>query len=228
MIASDIDRVMTEKGLATNPAFNRLDILIQPIPKLNGCPLGLYIPERSQIILPADFSEAAFYHELGHRHGHYYYDNLSEQYAESFRSKYQGGSALLYVGDDFSRLAKFGHLYEEGESGAVEVALQRPLNSAQLEEIKAQFLGYGERPPKITHYVSEVPMLRIDFTKGVDWPVIIGTTMTGIVLVTAGAIFYAIYKVSRDMPWLVPLTILGSFTFLLMRSAARRAVVVRR
>lgn len=227
MNAADIDREMVEKGLQNNPAFRAVHILIQPIPRLDGCPLGLYVAERATIILPPDFTEAAFLHELGHRHGHYYYSNLSERYAENFRSRYQRGTTLLYAGADFSRLASFGKLYREGEKGVILFGLERLPDAYELQTIKEQLYGYGEMPPKITLGNSPSPYMRLEFTKGVDWLVIIGASLVGVVAVTIGAIAYAVYKVSHDMPWIVPLTILGTASFLLLRVATRKPVAKR-
>lgn len=138
-----IDSVLAKKSLATDPAFDDLVISIKPIPSFNGCPLGLYYPDTGTIVLPPDALEPALLHELGHRHGHYYYGDLSEGYAEDFRKIYQPkGRALLYAGNHFENLSKFGVLFEEGEKGAVEVALLQPLTYNELYDIKSQLRAY--------------------------------------------------------------------------------------
>lgn len=218
-----IDRLMAAKSLASNPAFEDLYISIQPMPNLNGCPLGLYYPDRSMIALPSDATQGALFHELGHRHGHYYYDDLSEAYAESFRRKYQKGRALLYSGNDLANLPRLGSLFEEGERGAVEIALLQPLTPDQLHQIKSQFYSYGEPIPKFHYGNSEVPWIRIDFTKGVDWLVVIGSVMAASVLATVGALGYAVYKVSEELPWIAPVSLLGVGMFFLLRAMAREA-----
>ncbi|GAJ11682.1 unnamed protein product, partial [marine sediment metagenome] len=135
------------------------------------------MPEHT-IVLPPDALEGALFHELGHRHGHYYYDDLSEKYAENFRKQYQKGRALLYLGNDFNILPRFGALFEEGERGAVEVALFQPLTPNELYQIESQLCSYGETP-KVYYGNSEVPWVRVEFTKGVDWMVIIGSILAG-------------------------------------------------
>jgi len=221
---AQIDRIMTAKGLLNDLAFGEdLYIAIQPMPNLNGCPLGLYYPDQSLIALPLNASEAALLHELGHRHGHFYYDNLSERYAENFRERYQGGGALLYQGDNFKNLPKFGALFEEGEKGAVEIALLQPLAPGQLYEIKSQLAGYGEVAPKVCYGNNETPWVRFEFTKGVDWLVIIGSVMAASVLATVGALGYAVYKVSETLPWVVPTVLFGTGLFFFMRGITREA-----
>lgn len=122
-----INRTMSNRGFINNPAFQDLKFLIEDIPCEDSCPLGLYFPDNRTIVVPPGGEEGTILHELGHAHGDYYHNNLSEKYAENFRQKYQKGNALLYVGSDFERLPKFGVLYEEGERGAVEIALNQPL-----------------------------------------------------------------------------------------------------
>ncbi|MBA7537520.1 hypothetical protein ES705_29789 [subsurface metagenome] len=109
-----IDSIMARRNLSTDPAFDNLVISIEPVPSFNGCPLGLYYPDKRTIVMPPDGLESALLHELGHRHGHYYYDDISEKYAEYFRKIYQPkGRALLYRGNHFERLSKFEVLFEE-------------------------------------------------------------------------------------------------------------------
>jgi len=96
-----IDQIMAVYGFMYDPAFDNVKIGIEPIKCYNGCPLGLYFPSEEwnqgvgaivpggTIIIPLEGSEDTLLHELGHRHGHYYYDDLSERYAENFRQIYQ-------------------------------------------------------------------------------------------------------------------------------------------
>lgn len=276
----EIDQILLTKSLAANPAFDDLNILIEPIPCTNGCPLGLYFPVQEwspiiqgvmpehTIVLPPDALEGALFHELGHRHGHYYYDDLSEKYAENFRKQYQKGRALLYLGNDFNILPRFGALFEEGEGGAVEMAFLQPLTQNELygiesrlhavgyEGFQCECIGCGyvlesekhcisltcprcggqmrrlERPgpgqPRLYHGNSEVPWVRVEFTKGVDWMVIIGSILAGATVAGIGAIGYAVYKTAETTPWVVPIALAGAGALLLLRAAMREEKVKAR
>jgi len=92
---------MKETGLADELAFDQLNFLTETIPPQgNKKILGLYFPEGerpntqfgplppSTIILPADANVETLLHELGHRHGDYYYNDISEEYAENYRMKH--------------------------------------------------------------------------------------------------------------------------------------------
>lgn len=221
---SDIEQIMLEKGISNDPAFDdRLTIGIESMPNMNGCPLGLYYPDTATIVLPYDGVEAAVLHELGHRHGHYYYNNLSENYAESYRKRLQGLRVLLYAGDRFKSLPKFGSIFEEGEAGVVEIALARALSGDNLTAIRSQLGSYGEPPPKVCCRMDGgTQVVRFDFIKGVDWPSIIVTGMVGYIIFTVGAIGYAVYKTAKEMPWLAPVTLGGLATLLIMRAASRK------
>lgn len=224
----DVQMVMSGKGFATNPAFDNVNILIEPIPCLNGCPLGLYYPDKAIIVLPPDATRAALLHELGHRHGHFYYDDLSERYAENFRHRYEKGNALLYVGNDFSRLSRFGAVFEEGEKGAVEVAMFNPITREDLEELGIELYrhcGSFEKRPEVRYGYNDSPWVRVEFTKGVDWLVIIGSILTATALAGVGAIGYAVYKTSKDTPWMVPLALAATGSFLLLRHAYKKGYV---
>jgi len=225
---TDVQQILLTKNLATDPAFVDLRVGIETIHSYNGCPLGLYFPEAEwspyiqklvpgkTIIIPPDALEATLLHELGHRHGHYYYDDLTEPYAESFRKIYQPkGRSMLYAGEDTPRLRKFGVLFEEGERGAVEVALLQPLTPETLHEIKSQLSSHSEPPPRCYYGNGGVPFLRFEFTKGIDWLVVIGATLAGLVAVTAGIMGYAIYKVAEEKPWITPVAIIGTISALI-------------
>lgn len=205
----EVNRIMLAKGLNDDPAFDALRIAIEPIPCTDTCPLGLYFPDTPTVILPPDATEGALFHELGHRHGHFWSHDLSERYAERFRKMYQKGRALLYLGNDLNRLPSFGGLFEEGEKGAVEVALLQPLTPDELYQMKSQLYSYGEIP-KFHYHNSELPIIRVEFTKGVDWTVIIAGTLAGLSAVTTGLIGYAIYKIAKDMPWITPVVMFGA------------------
>lgn len=215
---SDIDRIITSHGLASEPAFQDVNITIQPIPNLNGCPLGLYFPSREYlhqfgrtipegtIIIPPDSYDSVLLHELGHRYGHYHHNNLSEQFAETYRKRYQGGVVLFYSGSDFRRLPKFTKLFEEGERGAIEVAFNRPIGNIGLSQFRAQLCNQCRSEPLPTISYVDNSMVRLEFTKGVDWFAIIAGSLT---IAGLGAIAYAIYKTARETPWVFPLAIFG-------------------
>jgi hypothetical protein len=218
---TDIFRIMKETGLEQDPAFTRVNFLIQPIPMMDGCPLGLYVPERKDIILPPEFIPAAAYHEIGHAYGDYHDHNISEQYAEAFRKKYMGNNAAVYVGSNFPRLKKMGRIFQEGEKGRVDIAVRRMPTAAELADMRATFSGVNEPSPKVWASYDGMPVLHIAFTKGADWFVIIAGALMGIVVAAVGALAYAIYKVANDMPWVVPLTIAGAGAGLLLWAAYR-------
>jgi len=222
----EIDLIMSKKSISSDPAFDALTIAVEPTPNLNGCPLGLYYPDTATIIIPSGGQEGTLLHELGHRHGHYYYGDLSEDYAEYFRKIYQPkGKALLYQGNHFENLPKFDSLFQEGEKGAVEIALFRPLIQDELYQIKSSFYGYGEAIPKLYYGSGEAPWVRFEFTQGVNWMVIIGASLAASVLATVGALGYAVYKVSGDLPWIIPVSLLGTGMFFLLRAMAKEARV---
>lgn len=220
---TEIDSIMARRSLTTDPAFDDLVISIESIPCFNGCPLGLYYPDTKTVVMPPDGLESALLHELGHRHGHYYYDDLSERYAEYFRKIYQPkGRVLLYQGNHFENLHKFGVLFEEGEKGAIEIALSQPLTYDELYEIKDSLCSYPEPPPKIRYMSGEIPVISFEFTKGVDWLVIIGATLAGTIVAGVGAIGYAIYKTADATPWVIPVALAGIGAFFILRSAAKQ------
>lgn len=212
-----IQQIILSKSLATDPAFDALRIGIEAIPPTNGCPLGLYDPDIRTIIIPPDAQEATLLHELGHRHGHYYYNDLSEAYAEYFRKIYQPkGAAMLYAGNDIRRLPRFEPLFEESERGALEVALFQPLTPDELLQIKSQLCSYGEPPPRCYYGDGGTPFVRFEFVKGIEWLTIIGAVLAGLTAVTAGIIGYAIYKVAQESPWIAPLAIAGVISAIIL------------
>lgn len=92
---------MQESGLASDQAFDFLHFVNEPINESRGDlrVLGLYYPERahdpggyippSTIMLPEDASYSTLLHELGHRHGHFYHNDISEGYAERWRDAHE-------------------------------------------------------------------------------------------------------------------------------------------
>jgi len=208
----EVDRILSRHGLTQEPAFDQVGIDIRQIPDMNGCPLGLYYPDSGNIVIPPDGYESVLLHELGHRHGHYYYNNLSEPYAEDYRRRYQKGSALMYSGGDFARLPKFDALYREGEKGIIAMAFSSPPYEDDIVAFQERLGWYsqGEPLPRIVYSEEGQPTLAIHFTKGVDWLSITGIVLGGMFVAGMGAIGYAIYKVAKDTPWILPLAIFGT------------------
>jgi len=221
----EVDQILIRHGLDQEPAFDQVGIDIRPIPDMNGCPLGLYYPDSANIVIPPDGYESVLLHELGHRHGHYYYNNLSEPYAEDYRRHYQKGSALMYSGGDFDRLPRFGELFQEGERGMLALAFSSPLYDHEVMTLKQELARYsqGEPLPRLIYSEDGLPTLTIHFQKGVDWLVITGAVMAGTFVGTFAALGYAVYKISKDMPWVVPVALFGLVSVLSLRALSRKA-----
>lgn len=234
---NQVDHIMAAKGISDDAAFDNLYVSIEQIPCTKSphlCPLGLYYPDEKCIVLPPEASAATLLHELGHRHGHYYSDNLSEKYAENFRKLHQRRQprALLYTGDDFDRLPELSRVFEEGESGALEVALLEPASHDKLNEIRDYLQPYsayyGEAAPRLVAGNSEVPWVRFEFTKGVDWMVITGAAVAAVLLMSVGIMAYSIYKTAKDEPWMVPFILLGTLTSTIVIAALNQEKVRQR
>jgi hypothetical protein len=166
-------------------------------------------------------------HELGHRYGHYYYNNLSEEFAESFRQKYQASRAILYAGPDFARFPQMGKLFGEGQRGEVQLAFDRPFSYQALAILKSELQAQsrGEPIPRI-YFTGDPKVIGLNFTYGVDWLTIIAASLAALAVAGAGAIAYAIFKAARDTPWVFPLAIFGTIagTMLIAGWAGRRLV----
>lgn len=225
---AQVDQIINSYGLANEPAFTDVYVNIAPIPDMNGCPLGLYYPGSELIVIPPDGYPSVLLHELGHRHGHYYYNNLSEPYAESFREKYQSGKNILYAGGDFSRLPKMGLLFEEGQRGDLQLAFDRTLTSQGLGILTQQLYSEsrGEPIPR-AYYTNDPHVIGLKFTRGVDWLTIVAGGLATLTVAGWAAIGYAIYKTAREAPWVMPLTFFGTIAgiMLLVGGAARRRTV---
>lgn len=221
----EVDEILFRHGLDQEPAFDKVGIAIRPIPNMDGCPLGLYYPGNGTIVIPPDGYESVLLHELGHRYGHYYYNNLSEPFAEDYRRHYQRGTALMYSGGDFDRLPKLGSLFAEGEKGILALAFSTPLYDHELIAMKQELARYsqGEPLPRLVYSENGLPTVTIHFKKGVDWLVITGAVMAGTFIGTFAALGYAVYKISKDMPWVVPVAIFGFISVLGLRAIARKA-----
>lgn len=218
---SKIDSIMANKGINADPAFDGLHFLIETIPCFNGCPLGLYYPDTATIILPPDGTASVLLHELGHRHGHFYYGDLSEGYAENYRKSFEKGRALLYSGNHIENMPKFGVLFNEGERGTVEIVLAHPPSMDELANFKSRVLAHqvpGEEVPRF-FYGGDDPRVRVEFTQGANWLVVIGAVLAGAVVAGVGAIGYAIYKLADEMPWMFPVATFGAIAGAILLAA---------
>jgi hypothetical protein len=99
-----LQQILDRYGLASEPAFDDVKVEISPIlPDRKGRQaLGLYFPTEELIVLPptldvevGTLGESVAIHEFGHRHGHFYYNNLTEPYAENYRREYVGDPIML-------------------------------------------------------------------------------------------------------------------------------------
>lgn len=102
----DIEHIQSLiKELEINdPAFENTRFAISELPRMDGKWLGCYYPDQNLIVVTPHANEAVILHEMGHRHSDFYYHDLSEKAAESFRKVYQGNyhpyqssSALAYI-----------------------------------------------------------------------------------------------------------------------------------
>jgi len=221
----EVDQILARHGLSQEPAFDKVSIDIRPIPDMNGCPLGLYYPDSATIVIPPDGYESVLLHELGHRYGHYYYDNLSEVFAEDYRRRYQRGNALMYSGGDFTRLQRFGELFQEGEKGTLAMAFSSPLSSSDLRALQDGYWLYsnGEPIPHLTYSENGLPTLTIRFQKGVDWLAITGAVMASVLVGSVVAVGYAVYKIADTMPWFIPVALFGVVSFFGLRALSKKA-----
>lgn len=73
-----------------DPAFEDTKFAIDELPSMNGAWLGAYFPSENLIVISPEAKEGVILHEMGHRHSDFYYHDLSEKAAESFRRVYQG------------------------------------------------------------------------------------------------------------------------------------------
>ncbi len=105
-----VDSFMKQYNLDREPAFDFLHFLDEDIPpQQNRRILGLYYPigdhastgfgylPPSTIILPPDATIDTLLHELGHRYGDFYYDDISEEFAERYRKNFKLEPAMRAV-----------------------------------------------------------------------------------------------------------------------------------
>lgn len=81
----------------------------------------------------------------------------------------------------------------------------------------------GPGQPRMYYGNSEVPWIRFEFTKSVDWMVIIGAVMAGMVVLTAASLGYALYKATKEMPWVVPVSLFAFGMYIVLKAATSEA-----
>ena len=90
MDVQHIRQLLTDLELDSEPAFEGTKYAVVEPPSLDGKTLGCYFPSENLIVISPNTEEAVVLHELGHRHSDFYYHDLSEKAAESYRKVYQG------------------------------------------------------------------------------------------------------------------------------------------
>jgi len=139
-----VRKTILRYGLAHDLAFADTRVLFDPI-RCNGrCPLGMYDTDTNIIYLAPIWSEATLLHELGHRHGHYYHDDISEGYAERWRKTLMAKDLLAEGGPgDTARMTEVSSLLRPGESGVFEVYYDRTVTREMLDEVYRAALEAG-------------------------------------------------------------------------------------
>ena len=137
---STVGAIMSAKGIASDPAWRDLNVLVAPTPNMDGCPLGLYFPDLKLVQVPPDASEAVSCTNWATATGTFIIRTSQRDSPSSTVKGTRLGSVQLYMGNDFNRLPKFGRIFEEGERGAIEIAFKQPLTMTQLLRIKAAIL----------------------------------------------------------------------------------------
>ena len=124
---------MQESGLAADPAFDFLHFANEPITAQKGTLpiLGFYYPESSRdhrgyvppstIILPENASYDTLLHELGHRYGHFYFNDLSESFAERWAKEH----AYLNPSPRVMEVARVAETSEESKMNELWVPRRR-------------------------------------------------------------------------------------------------------
>jgi hypothetical protein len=94
----EVDRIIKSHGFDSEPAFTNVYVSVSDIPQEMNA-LGLYYPNEQLIVIPPNGEESVFIHELGHRYGHFYFNNLTEEFAEEFRKRYEYNSVHAFGRD---------------------------------------------------------------------------------------------------------------------------------
>jgi len=153
---TDIDDAIKSIGMGQDQALKDTKYVIEDIPcDCEGCPLGLYDSDRNIIILPPNMTKAALIHEIGHRIGHFYANDLSEEFAEGFRSQYMPLSVVMFTGsrDNFSSINAFEPMFKVGDKGLVEMLFAGRLS--YLQEYTMNELS--KYMPKLTIQYTNTP-----------------------------------------------------------------------
>lgn len=208
MLPDEVPSALVRSGLSAEPGLQDITYEFRPIPCYNGCPLGLYDSDTRTIILPPVYLEATLFHEWGHAMGDFYYEDLSEPYAEWFR-KSLGGGSLVPLADlppeDFSRLASFECLFQPGERGAVEMGM------AAVDPDMVETFRAGLPPGAVLSAGND--FLRVEFTKGTV-PFLPYIVPLGAVFL-AGMLGFGVFKVEEAVARnIIPIALIGGATLL--------------
>ena len=149
-----IDNIIRSRGLENEQAFKGTIFYVEPIPCLGGngaCPIGLHLYKENKIIVSPGWSEGTVLHELGHRYGYYYYNDLSESYAESFRKGQmvyllpqrfvigEGSGAEMAAVD----WAKIDTLFTVGDKGEFVWRMDVPITATDVTALQNTYFGAG-------------------------------------------------------------------------------------
>ncbi len=194
-----IATVMDNLGLIQEPAFKDVQFFIGPMPKLDGCPLGLFWPDNREVNIPVEANDVVLLHEMGHAYGQYYFNDLSEPYAERWRRAYQKQPVAFYgASNRWDNLPKYDKLFEEGEQGVLEVAFSRLLRPGEAAAFQEAVYSRAipREPLPALHYVAPragawIETMRMDFTKGADWLSIAARALRSL---ASASVAYGVYK----------------------------------
>ena len=104
------------------------------------------------------------------------------------------------------------------------LAFSSSLYDHEVMAFKQELSRYsqGESIPRFAYSEDGLPTLTIHFQKGVNWLAITGAVMAGTFIGTFAALGYAVYKISKEMPWVVPVALFGLVSILGLRALSRR------
>ena len=197
-----IDNYMKGTGLANDPAFENLHFLNEPIPPMEKKTiLGLYFPEGeepqnqygylppSTIILPPDADLETLRHELGHRHGHYYYGDISEEYAENYRKAHGPHSYA-------ARMRPVAQTTEWQQ-----VAQGNQTNITSLSDYESQ-LAEGQNARVDFNFITPVPTFQVDALRST-------LSFAGVTNLQVVSIDKTIHIYYTKDPWWLPIIIIA-------------------
>jgi hypothetical protein len=182
--------------------------------------LGLYFPEGeepynqygylppSTIILPPDADFETLRHELGHRHGHYYYGDISEEYAENYRKAHGAGSYAARMqpvaqttewqqvaqGDqlNINALPDYESQLTEGQNARVDFNFRTPVPTFQVDALRSTLSFAGVTNLQV---VSSGNTIKIYYTKDPWWlPIIIIAVLAIAILLISWFFFKEVVK----------------------------------